>query len=383
MDQSTNSTDSYHVIQTTQQLLSLQAFHGIVWAGFALCFIAYCTRVYIRYVCFRRLLADDYCMLVALILLCAAAATGQMVLEYIYNLMAVGNGEYTPGPNFIDETKKGLLGFSVQSLFCYCGLWLIKFSFLLFFYRLGHRVTKYLVFWWIVLVVVVGCFAIEIGTLQFNCLFGSIDEIMTTCNLSSSMESTFRLYILSCIIDVISDILIICFPVVILWRVRINLRRKLILSGIFSLVAFTIAVTIVRGSIFGGVYKAFDPNDVKAMNITWIWFWFNIEFIVSFIVACLVSFRALFAQENPKPQPAVARQRTKDGAYDPKTAGFRARARRLQDSILDTFRTLEGTNPEMSLLPHPPSGRLSVDFSQGDHWGEPIKPVDVLLLSKT
>ncbi|KAI1484555.1 hypothetical protein F5X96DRAFT_683510 [Biscogniauxia mediterranea] len=380
--------DSYHDIHTTQQLVSLQAFHGIVWTGFTLCFIAYCTRVYIRYVCFRRLLADDYCMLIALILLCATAATGQMVLEYIYKLMDVINGD-TPGPNFLDESKKGLLGFAVQSVFCYCGLWLIKFSFLLFFYRLGHRVTKYLIFWWIVLVVIVGCFATEIGIMQFNCLFGPIDEIMTTCNLSSSMESTNRLFIVSCIIDVISDILIICFPVVILWRVRINLRRKLILSGIFSLVAFTVAVTIVRGSIFGGVYKEFDPNNVTSMNVTWyvflkwIWFWFNIEFIVSFIIACLVSFRALFAQDNPKPQPAVAQPRTKDGAYDPKAAGFRARARRLQDSILDTFRTLEGTNLEMSLLPHPPSGRLSVDFSQGDHWGEPIKPVDVPSLSKT
>ena len=44
--------------------------------------------------------------------------------------------------------------------------------------------------------------------------------------------------------------------------------------------AFTIAVTIVRGSIFGGVYKSITPDNVRSMNVTWIWFWFALEYIV-------------------------------------------------------------------------------------------------------
>lgn len=75
---------------------------------------------------------------------------------------------------------------------------------------------------------------------------------------------------------------VLCFPIAILWRTRvgISLRKKLILSTIFSLVVFTIAVTIVRGSIFGGVYKSIDENNMKSMNVTWIWFWFSVEFTV-------------------------------------------------------------------------------------------------------
>ncbi|KAI1175559.1 hypothetical protein F4777DRAFT_549724 [Nemania sp. FL0916] len=356
------------VVQTKQELVSLGGFHGIVWAGFALSTIAYGIRAYVRLVCFRRLLLDDYLMIVALLFLTGVAVTGQMFAGNIYTLMGIGRGEEVPGPNFLVETKRSILGFGVQLIFCYAGLWLIKLSFMVFFYRLGKDVTRYLVFWWIVLLFVLGSFAAEIGTVQFKCLFGPIDYVLGVCGETSVIMKTNELYKASVIIDVISDALILCFPVVILWRTRINLRRKLILLGIFSLVAFTIATTIVRGSIFGGVYKTFDPKHPEIMSVTWIWFWFNIEFIVSFIIACLVSFRSLFAQERPKSPAPVAKPRTQDGAYDVGRGNLRNRMRNIHNSLLETLRTLEGVDMEISLLPRPASGRLSLDFSSNDRW---------------
>lgn len=73
---------------------------------------------------------------------------------------------------------------------------------------------------------------------------------------------------------------VIAFPVCILWGCKVNLRKKLALSGIFGLVAFTIVVTIIRGSIFGGVYQSISEGEMKQLNVTWIWFWFNVEFVV-------------------------------------------------------------------------------------------------------
>jgi hypothetical protein len=75
-------------------------------------------------------------------------------------------------------------------------------------------------------------------------------------------------------------VVVICFPIVILWNVRVSLRKKLILSCTFGLVALTIAVTIVRGSISGGIYKMFDQNNIQNLNIGWMWFWSSFEFAV-------------------------------------------------------------------------------------------------------
>ena len=71
-----------------------------------------------------------------------------------------------------------------------------------------------------------------------------------------------------------------CFPIAILWRAGITLRQKLILSSVFCLVGFTIAVTIIRGSIFGGVYKDVDQVDRRVIDTIWVLFWFVIEYIV-------------------------------------------------------------------------------------------------------
>lgn len=54
----------------------------------------------------------------------------------------------------------------------------------------------------------------------------------------------------------------------ILGEVRINLKKKLILYVIFGLAIFAMGITIIRGSIFGGVYKSASVG--LDLNITWI-----------------------------------------------------------------------------------------------------------------
>lgn len=273
---------------------------AIVWIGFALCVVAFGVRLYIRCACFHRPLVDDYLMIAALALLLANTVEDQLYLKYIYNLEDVSNGVTPPESDFLAETQKGIRNFGTASLFCYIGIWLIKLNFIFFFRRLGTQLRGYFIFWWAVLGVTIACGAVSIGLVQFQCLFGPIENIVTSCVMPSTMERTYNFFKVSCIVDVISDALskpslnrdvprdaeanskklVICFPVSILWRIPVSTRKKITLAALFSLVAFTIAVTIVRGSIFGGVYKPIDYSDKKEMNVTWIWFWFSIEFTV-------------------------------------------------------------------------------------------------------
>lgn len=59
-----------------------------------------------------------------------------------------------------------------------------------------------------------------------------------------------------------------------------SLGQKLLLTSVFLLVAFNIAVTIVRGSIFGGVYKQVNKNDRQVLDTSWAIFWYYIEFMM-------------------------------------------------------------------------------------------------------
>jgi hypothetical protein len=67
------------------------------------------------------------------------------------------------------------------------------------------------------------------------------------------------------------------FPVAILWKVRISLRKKFYLSGLFLLSIFTVAMAIIRGTIS---YGRIASDYTQSQNISWIWFWLQFEFIV-------------------------------------------------------------------------------------------------------
>ena len=54
------------------------------------------------------------------------------------------------------------------------------------------------------------------------------------------------------------------------------MRKKFILAGIFSLTLFTVAVTIIRGTIHTGKVAT---DGSQTQNIAWTWFWLSIEFI--------------------------------------------------------------------------------------------------------
>ncbi|KUI53627.1 Lipase [Cytospora mali] len=361
----------------------------IIWVFFGLCVTAFILRAYIRHVCFQRLLVEDWLMLLTLCLHLVVAILGQLFLGYVYDMAAAENGQLIPGAHFYEDSKKGLRAFGIVCLVSYAGIWVIKINFLVFFYRLGHQFKAYFIGWWIVLILVVGCGAAEIGTLQYHCLFGSTNAIFGTCSETTVLKEVYIRMIISCVLDVLSDAAILCFPISILWRVKIGLRKKLLLGGIFGLVGFTIAVTIVRGSIFGGVYKSINADGGNELNVSWIWFWLYVEYTVSFIIACCVSFRALFLQQEHRSQQARDQKRKETGsmyAMDENRKGFRAKARWLHDSLLDTCRDLEGTTATNAFgQPVPPSGRLSVDFERGlgayNHQG--IKTTEATLSSRS
>lgn len=146
-------------------------------------------------------------MVFALGMLLSVAGLGQAYLKDIYTLVAVSNHEMMPDPNFPKEAQRGLRAFGITMVLLYLGIWAIKLSFLLFFKRLGTRITAYLIFWWAVLIVTVACGAASIGTMQYHCLFGHINDTLVICSEYSTLKHTYNLFKVSCILDVASDVL--------------------------------------------------------------------------------------------------------------------------------------------------------------------------------
>lgn len=86
--------------------------------------------------------------------------------------------------------------------------------------------------------------------------------------------------------DVVTDILVVSFPVALLWRVRVNVRQKIGLGVSLCLSLVMAIVSIVRISCikFNG----------GAVDIVWLVFWQQQECSIAVIMVSVSAFRSLF-----------------------------------------------------------------------------------------
>ncbi|KAK7993721.1 hypothetical protein PG989_007102 [Apiospora arundinis] len=367
------------VIQPDSETLSSTAFHVLNWIFFSLCTIAFAIRAYIRWVVFRRLIFEDYLILVALLMHNVSAILIQIYVPLVYDLEKVQNGDMSViGPDFFENSRKAFNVVGANLLLSIVGVFLVKLNFMLFFRRLGERIKYFVILWWIVLLFAVAGTIAQIGMLLYKCFFGSVSYIFGQCSSTENAARSALNAIFSSVIDAVSDFLIVALPIIILWRSRLTMRKKLILMGVFGLVFITIAVTIVRGSIFHKVYNtpASPTGSQEFQSLTFTWFWFYCELTVAILIACVVSFRSLFMHREQKSSDReMQRQRQESAHHNAVQRGWRLRMARFHDSVLDTCRDLEGM-PESeeellamrSGLPGVPSGLMTVDFNDNETW---------------
>lgn len=135
--------------------MAKSAFLGANWLLYSLCMIFFFTRIYIRWMCFRRLFTEDYLMVCAATILTGIEVTSQLFTDDIYNLMAWVNQTYDPSEPlaFLANTESMLKACGSAIILFLVGFYFVKINFLLFFYRMGNRLLRiYRIVWWSVLV---------------------------------------------------------------------------------------------------------------------------------------------------------------------------------------------------------------------------------------
>ncbi|KAF2832522.1 hypothetical protein CC86DRAFT_401289 [Ophiobolus disseminans] len=364
-------------IITSNPVISVTTFYVMNWLFFAICTVAITARLYIRYVCFRRLILEDYLMLFAWVLHSADAILVQLWVRYQYDLEAVGKGDLSKlTPNFMPNSKKGFAALGASVNLTMVGVLIVKLNFLIFFRRLGRNIHRFNIAWWAILVFTVGTTVAQIAMQNFGCFFGDVTYIFSAhCEDMAVLKHIMFNAIFSAVADALSDLFIIALPVTILWKSRINKRKKFVLTLVFGLVFFTISITIVRGSVFHDVYGNVSKSGGGRMQSgTFTWFWFYVEFSVAFIIACIVSFRTLFVQrKNESEDRDQVRQWREQLHGSAIRRDLRPKARKMYDSLLDTCKTLEGVSKNddgrsMHGLPSVPTGLMTVNFEDDNNW---------------
>ena len=124
----------------------------------------------------------------------------------MYHFLAVDSGQLWPPPvDFEADSERYYRGSLAVWVCFYTGLWAVKFSFLLFFKRLGQNVAQQQVLWWCVFVFTVATYIISIGDMPYACLADSFDKIMQDCSTKSAGRHGRVILWVNCILDIVSD----------------------------------------------------------------------------------------------------------------------------------------------------------------------------------
>ncbi|KAI0402396.1 hypothetical protein F4802DRAFT_600164 [Xylaria palmicola] len=111
-------------------------------------------------------------------------------------------------PLTMDISQKQVIWLKVSlivELFFYTGLTSVKLSFLLFFTRLGHNVSRFNYLWWPIFLFTIAVWLAAIVNVQYHCLVGSLEELNSYCDTEPAITFTTVTLKVNCALDVFTE----------------------------------------------------------------------------------------------------------------------------------------------------------------------------------
>ncbi|GIJ87376.1 hypothetical protein Asppvi_006282 [Aspergillus pseudoviridinutans] len=264
--------------------LSVNGLIGVTWTGAGLGIIFASIRFAIRIKRMKRLLVDDYFVLLALVFLVTNAILQTLQAPHLYYMVLD-----VTGPDIVYHGLKYThYEFFIIGIF-WSVLWSIKGSFLALFWLISDGLPHYRRVWWGVttfaVLAYIGCWLASV----LNCHPPSDYFRFGKCTKPIDIRGSVISICYSTAVDILTDLMIMYLPLRILWKTKMNLHQKLGLATVFCLGFIIIAAAIIRAVAITG--KAYSDQAALAV-------WGIAESSISMIVGCLPPFKTFITSHS-------------------------------------------------------------------------------------
>ncbi|KAF2170535.1 hypothetical protein M409DRAFT_64236 [Zasmidium cellare ATCC 36951] len=249
-------------------------------------------RAYVRIAKQGRLHEDDLALFFGLALYITLCALYIADIPYLYSVMGWLSGHTQLSQKIVaDYTQMMRYNYAV-TMFFWAVLWSVKISLLLFFRRVILN-TNFIRAWWVILAFTILTF---IGCVISQ--FTSCDSIhdftrLGACSSPRNQRAQIISLYYSFAVDVLTDILIMAFPLRILMTLKMSVRDKWVLACLFSVTIIAIVVSILR------VFFIYAKTGNSTPSPPWLGFWAVVECMVSIIVGCIPAISQIFRTSGP------------------------------------------------------------------------------------
>lgn len=181
---------------------------GVMWGGGAIAVMFVFFRFYARIKRFKRLYWDDFFAFMAAVINIISVIIWQtLVVHDLYEVINGLKGFQRPKPDFAARLRRYFdTAFALFILFNSM-LWAIKFSFLIFFRRLGKHVRRQRLLWWPILTFTVISYVITVVVLAASFCFGkSLLYVAQACGTRSAKKNYRLAFIFGFAMDIVTDL---------------------------------------------------------------------------------------------------------------------------------------------------------------------------------
>ncbi|KAI4223306.1 MAG: hypothetical protein L6R36_005510 [Xanthoria steineri] len=217
------------------------------------------------------------------------------VTDTLYRVSEVGNSAMPPYEGFQDDTVFVLKIFFPNTLLLWTTLWLVKLALLLQCRRLIDRRPHCLVVWWVIVgltsLFYVGCVVSEFTSCHSLHAWFTFAQCSTERDTRASTVSLFYAFA----VDIVTDLMIMIFPLRILWSLRLSRVRKVSIMAVFGVGIICIITSIVRVTNIHKRAHASQPAP------SWLILWAVIEAAIAVVVACMPTFGLLLPSQTTDP----------------------------------------------------------------------------------
>ncbi|PLB43283.1 hypothetical protein P170DRAFT_451345 [Aspergillus steynii IBT 23096] len=265
-------------------------FVAVIWVCLTITFFFLLAQLLLQYQIDRKWRTNDVLLLAAWLLFLGNCIVWSVCHKqmFLVSTFTTGAIDYATLPPNIASVMERYLRGQLAGYLSYTSLWLVKLSFVFFFRHLGNRFRAQRILWWVVLAFVISCYAVTLGVLDYACEMASFEESLELCASAHSVWYERVSLKISTSMDIVSDAAIIVLSGNVIWRVKINLWKKLALIGVSFLTAFIIITALVR--------LLLSVSGTGILSAAWLVFWNAIEICVAIMMACLASFWTFYTK---------------------------------------------------------------------------------------
>ncbi|KAF2190001.1 hypothetical protein K469DRAFT_722941 [Zopfia rhizophila CBS 207.26] len=271
--------------------INRQAFMVSTSTLFAIVLISLILRFLVRIRVQKQFAIDDGFLILGMCCFITAMATMYTTtMDRMYMLVALQT--HAPGvippQDWLQESYEFHKWVTVVLILAWCAIAAVKFSILFFFKKLIDRFQSLNVFWCITVVFNTGALGYGISV-YYVCPYGAGKTLLLSHAIAQIAS------------DVVGDLLILCIPICVIWKIQVHWTQKIVLMFSLCLTIFMITITIIRvsGMVSNGV-----------VDIIWEVYWLILAAEVGLIMAAAIAFRIFFvAWNNRKTSPPEQVQR--------------------------------------------------------------------------